>query len=286
MKKKARIKSVCQSRQNTEISKIVNDMTLFDDDLMSKVFDKNIEAAELLLNIILERSDIRVISVKGQEEFRNPYPKGRNIRLDIHAIDGNGTEFDVEVQRNPKGSHIRRARFHSSMMDTRMLKEKQEFKEIKDTYIIFICQHDMFKQNKPIYHIDRIIRETGDLYDDGVHIIYVNGNYLGDDDIGKLVHDFNCKKSNEMHYKVLADGVKHFKETEKGSGIMCESVERYAKKYAKKESQKSAEISRINTLAQSVKMLMKNTSVSLDQAFNNLGIAEVDRTEITKQLQK
>ena len=67
---------------------------------------------------------------------------------------------------------------------------------------------------------------------------------------------------------------------------MCESVERYAKKYAQKESQKSAEISRINTLAQSVKMLMKNTSVSLDHAFNNLGIAEVDRTEITKQFQK
>ena len=34
--------------------------------------------------------------------------KGRSIRLDIHAILGDGTEFDVEVQRSEEGAHIRR----------------------------------------------------------------------------------------------------------------------------------------------------------------------------------
>ena len=36
---------------------------LMDDDFMSKVFDKNIEATQLLLNIILERKDIKVVSL-------------------------------------------------------------------------------------------------------------------------------------------------------------------------------------------------------------------------------
>ena len=83
-------------------------------------------------------------------------------------------------------------------MDSRLLKKKQEFKELKDTYVIFICQHDKFKENKPIYHVDKIVIETGKVFDDGAHIIYVNGKYRGEDDFGKLAHDFNCKKADKV----------------------------------------------------------------------------------------
>ena len=46
------------------------------------------------------------LSELSQVEFKNPYSGGRNIKLDIDAVDENGVEFDVEVQRNTKGSHI------------------------------------------------------------------------------------------------------------------------------------------------------------------------------------
>ena len=48
---------------NAELDKAIDDLTLFDDDLMSKVFDGNIEAAELLLKIVLQRDDIKVVKV-------------------------------------------------------------------------------------------------------------------------------------------------------------------------------------------------------------------------------
>lgn len=108
-----------------ELNKAIDDLNLFDDDLMSKVFDGNIEATELLLRIILERDDIKVLRVKGQVDMKSPYPGGRSIRIDIHAIDSIGIEFDVEVQRNEEGSHIRRARYNGSMMDSRMLKKSR-----------------------------------------------------------------------------------------------------------------------------------------------------------------
>lgn len=57
---------------------------------------------------------------------------------------------------------------------------------------------------------------------------------------------------------------------------MSGAVERYA--------DKKAEMTRINALADVVKMLMKNTSVSLEQAFDNLGITDGDRKLITQQL--
>ena len=43
----------------------------------------------------------------------------------------------------------------------------------------------------PLYHIDRYVREAGKLFEDGSHIIYVNGNYKGDDEIGHLMQDFH-----------------------------------------------------------------------------------------------
>ena len=56
---------------------IIDELTLFDDDLMSLVFDKNIEATTLLLRIILQTEDIEVIEVTGQRELENPVVGGR-----------------------------------------------------------------------------------------------------------------------------------------------------------------------------------------------------------------
>ena len=59
------------------VEQIVDDMDLFDDDLMAMVFDGNNLATGLLLKIILKRDDITVISVVGQREFQNPVVGGR-----------------------------------------------------------------------------------------------------------------------------------------------------------------------------------------------------------------
>ena len=271
-------KNELSAQINAELDKAIDDLTLFDDDLMSKVFDGNIEAAELLLKIILERDDIKVKRVKGQVELKSPYPSGRNIKLDIVAVDHEGGEFDVEVQRNTKGSHIKRARYHQSMMDSRLLKKTQEFKNLTDTYVIFICQHDKFKENMPIYHIDKIVRETGKDFNDGAHIIYVNGKYRGEDDFGKLAHDFNCKKADNIFFKPLADGVRHFKETEEGRDAMCESFTKLADKVADERE--------VQTTARNVSSLMDSTKMTLEQALNALKIQGKERAVIAKQLQK
>lgn len=263
--------------QQKHINKLVDDMTLFDDDLMSHVFDKNIEATELILRIILGE-DIKVISVEGQDELKNPLVDGRNITLDVHAVDSRGKEIDIEVQGDSKGAAVERARFHSSMVDARMLKSSQDFKELKDSYVIFIYKKDKFNEGRPVYHINRYVTETGKPFGDGSHIIYVNGSYRGEGEIAKLMKDFNQKESEDMHYKALADGVKHFKETKKGRENMCESVKEYAKEYAKEYSDEN--------MLKGVKNLMKSTSVSLEQAIKMLGLKGTTKKYILSQLQK
>ena len=208
-----------------EVEEIVDNLTLFDDDLMSRCFDHNVPATEYLLQTILGRK-VKVLSVRGQSELKNPIVGGRNIRLDIEAKEENGDKFNVEVQRSTAGAHVRRARFHSSMIDARMLRRNQKFKELKDSYVIFITQNDIFKKGKSVYNIERIIRETEEDFTDGSHIIYINGQSEEDSEIGRLIHDFKCKKASEIFNDILAKSVSHFKEGE-GRKEMCEAVENY-----------------------------------------------------------
>ena len=259
------------------VNSLVDTLTLFDDELMGRVFDKNTKATELVLRLILGRN-IKVISVNGQKEIRNAKVGGRNIILDVHAIDVAGEEMNIEVQGGSEGAHVRRARYHSSMLDTGMLKESQPLKELKDSYVIFIYKRDKFGKGLPLYHVDRYIKETEETFGDGSHIIYVNGSYNGDDAIGKLVSDFHQTDSENMYYSELADGVEHYKETEKGRGNMSEAVEKYAREYA----EECVIVEKIT----SVKNLMNNMKLTLEQALNALGIPDKDREQIINQLQK
>ena len=260
-----------------KVDTVVDRLTLLDDDLMSRVFDQNIEATELILRIILEK-EIKVISVKSQDVLKNHEIGGRNITLDIYAKDADGEEMDIEVQGNAEGAHVRRARYHSSMLDARMLKERQKFKELKDSYVIFIYRYDKFQKGLPIYRIDRHVNETNELFKDGSHIIYVNGNYKGDDEIGRLMEDFRESDSEKMNYSILARSVEHFKECKGGREKMSQIVEEYAKEYAKECMQ----VEKVET----VSTLMKNMKWTLNQALDALGIQGDERINISEQLKK
>ena len=228
-----------------------------------------------MLKIILKKDDIQVISVVGQRELQSPVVGGRDIRLDILAKDSAGKHYNVEVQKKPEGAHIRRARFNSSMMDSRMLKAGQDFSELQDSYMVFITQTDIFGHGIPIYTINRHFEEIDDIFDDGSHIVYVNGNYKGDDTVGRLMHDFGCKESKDMYYPELAKGVKHFKE-EGGRERMCEAVENYAKQ--------KAEIEKLNILIENVRNLMESMKWSAEQAMSAMKVTEADKAVLLKEL--
>ena len=76
-----------------------------------------------------------------------------------------------------------------------------------------------------MYPVERCILPTGEKFDDGSHILYVNGAYRDETPIGKLMHDFSCTDPADMYYDVLAERVRFFKESRKGVAIMCKAME-------------------------------------------------------------
>ena len=101
----------------------------------------------------------------------------------------------------------------------------EEFKELPDTYTIFIIEKDIYGQGEAVYPIERINLATGKSFEDGEHILYVNGEYRGESDIGKLMHDFNCTKADDMNFELMANRTRYLKENPKGVSEMCKIME-------------------------------------------------------------
>ena len=195
---------------------------LLDDDFMTKVFE-DISCAELLLRIILNDEGIRVLEAHSQRGIKNL--QGRSVKLDILAVDSHNRVFNVEVQRSDRGAGAKRARYNSALIDANVTEPGDQYEDLNETFVIFITENDVMKAGLPIYHIDRVVRETGKLFVDEEHIIYVNSQIKDETKLGRLMHDFSCTDAKDMYNKVLADRVRYFKEDERGVEIMCREME-------------------------------------------------------------
>ena len=71
----------------------IKNFRLLDDDFMTKCFEDNIEATELVLRIILDKPKIKVTKIQTQYSMKNI--KGRSLRLDIYATDCNGQKYNT-----------------------------------------------------------------------------------------------------------------------------------------------------------------------------------------------
>ena len=196
---------------------------LLDDDFLIKCFEGDTASIELVLQIVLEKPDLKVLDVRTQVFVENLL--NRSVRLDILATDSTGAKLNVEVQRSDKGAGRKRARYNSSMMDANLLKKGEDFDKLPETWVIFITENDVMGKGLPLYPIERCFLGTGERFEDGSHILYVNGAYRGDTPIGKLMHDFSCIDAADMYYGTLADRVRFFKESKEGIEIMCRAME-------------------------------------------------------------
>jgi hypothetical protein len=214
------VKAVTEHERDLE--RIAN-FSMMDDDFFTACLDENIECTELVLSIILKRNDLRVTKTKAQYFIKNL--QGRSVRLDVFAKDAQGKEYNIEMQQSGSGAVPQRARYNSSVLDANISEPGENYDQLPDTYVIFITATDVLHGNRSIYHIERHIEEKGVRFDDGSHILYVNGSMQDETPLGKLMFDLHCKDPNQMHYPALATRSRYFKEDEEGVRKMCKAME-------------------------------------------------------------
>ena len=210
---------------------ILKNLTIMSDVFMRNVFKKR-ECTEYVLQVIMERKDLKVLDQVLQKDYKNL--QGRSAILDCVVRDADGKQFDVEIQQDTEGASPKRARYHSGLMDMNTLNAGQDFDELPETHVIFITRNDVLGYNLPIYHIGRKIEEVRTDFKDEAYIIYVNSSRQDNTELGRLMHDFHCKNAGDIHSEVLAKHVYELKETQEGVDSMCREMDEIYNEGAKR----------------------------------------------------
>ena len=232
------------------------------------------------MRIILEKDDLKVLKVETQKSVENLY--GRSVRFDVFATDTKGKKYNIEVQRADSGAIPQRARYNSVMLDYHELKKQDEFKELPESFVVFITENDVIGDGLKIYHADRIIRETNKELGDGTHIIYVNCSFKGEKGkpLDDLIHDFFCDNPKDMRHRQLAKRVEFFKENKIGVSSMSSIIAEFFKdEIAEAKAEGKAE-GKETTLIENIRNAMQSWNLSAEAAMDGLKVPP----EVQKQI--
>lgn len=226
-------------RVRQEYRKTIDAFTLFDDTFMTIVFDENPECVEYVLSVILGKN-LKVVESQAQRQIKSL--RGRSVRLDIKAVDSRGKVYNIEVQREDAGARPRRARYNGALPDASCKDSGKYGEKLPETYIIFITEKDYWKEGLPFYDFERKCTNSRKAmaFEDGLHIIYVNGAYKGKDKIGRLMRDFSCANPDDIKSDVLRRSTARYKKNEQEAQKMCKAMERLNKMAIEDYSEETA----------------------------------------------
>lgn len=203
------------------------------DDVFFEALAQNKEVCQEILRVIMEDKELIVESVITQCSENNLY--GRSVRLDALCTLRNGTKCNIEVQRADNDDHLKRVRFNASSITVKESNPGEHFRDILELYMVYISEFDFLKGGKTIYHVDKVLRETGKVIDDGLHEIYVNTVIDDGSDISDLMACFMKKEVKNSKFPALSAEVSRLKETEGGAQSVCAVMERYERMAVKKD---------------------------------------------------
>ena len=156
--------------------KRIEDLTLGDEYLFETVM-QNKELCKSFIETFLEIPDIVDIEYVNAEEAYKDSFDGKGVRFDIYVKGQDGVAYVVELQQSDTNEIDRRLRYYESMSDSKQLPKgiRHTYKDLKDSYIIFICRKDLYEKGRYRYTFrTTCVEEPGLKLDDGSYKIVFN----------------------------------------------------------------------------------------------------------------
>jgi len=192
-------------------------------DVFFEVAARDKGMCEEILRTIIGDPNLVVEDVITQCSERNLY--GRSVRLDALCILGNGTRCNIEVQRADNDDHLRRMRFNAASITVNESNPGERFGDVIEVYIVYISEKDILGKGKTMYHIDKTIRETGEIVDDGLHEILVNAEISDGSDVSELMSCFLQDEVKNAKFPRISARVNECKTSKGERTAMCKIVE-------------------------------------------------------------
>ena len=121
------------------------------------------------------------------------------IRLDVYLADANNTHYDIEMQNSVEALE-RRCRYYQAGIDRRTLEKNAKYRDLPESYIIFVCNYDPYKLGYARYDRVTYIKDTDLVYDDGSHVIFLNTHYTEAGDTPKAITEYlDYARDNDDH---------------------------------------------------------------------------------------
>ena len=159
--------------------KDLSELTLMDDYMFGAVMQDE-SLAKTLIEAILDVKLRRVEYVEPQKSMKEQY-EARGVRLDLYVEDEAGNIYNVEVQTSNKRNLPKRMRYYQSIIDLHILTPGADYKELKKSYVIFICSYDPYDQGSCIYRFENRCINKPDLpFGDETVKIVLNTKGTGD----------------------------------------------------------------------------------------------------------
>ena len=235
------------------------------DDVFFEVLADDPEVCQEILQTILEDDRLIVEDVIVQSSHRNVW--GRSVRLDALCILGDGSRCNIEVQRANSDNHLKRARYNAACIVTKNIDPGECFEKVPRVIIVYISEKDFLGYGKTIYHIDKVIRETGIAIDDGLLEVFVNMKVDDKTRIAELMKCFNKTEIDNPKFPKLSRRAKFLKESEGGMMIMCDVMEEYMEQ-ARQEEREKAQKEKQQLLDLITRMSQNGDSDKIEQLQN------------------
>ncbi|MBR5966334.1 MAG: Rpn family recombination-promoting nuclease/putative transposase [Treponema sp.] len=258
------------------MKKKLEDLTFADNGMFQAVLsDPQIcaELVERLLGIQIER-----VEYPELEKAIKPFYNTKGVRLDVYIKDKNKV-IDIELQSYTQRALGKRTRYYQSMIDMDSLMKGESYKKLKESYILFICKYDPFKDKNgkpfglPRYTFKNVCGEENlvNLNDKSVKVVY-NASAYEDEKDEKIRSLLRFVQTNEpgtddfsSRLSAIVERLKEnekFKEDYAGMNIHDQDLIDDAKEEKAVETAKNMLTKKVGTLEQ----IAEITGLSLDQA--------------------
>ena len=150
--------------------------TIANNFIFYKVMHNNPDVCKELLEILLQIK-IDHIEMYTEESVQIDYDK-KGVRLDVYAV-GDQKGFNLEMQSTDKGELPERARYYQGILDVQELNSGDHYKDLKDSYVIFICVPDIFNKGLAKYTFENLCLEDNSikLNDRAYKYFFIAQNY-------------------------------------------------------------------------------------------------------------
>ena len=115
-----------------------DELDFTDDFMYCKILQSDKNLCKELTELILSRKIGEILQVDSQKPIEIT-ADGKGIRFDVYMEDDESTVYDIEMQTTTYEDLPKRMRYYQSMIDLNLIERGAKYKELKKSYIIFIC---------------------------------------------------------------------------------------------------------------------------------------------------